>query len=154
MKVSENVRKRRQWILRLSKFHAFPYVFQCLFFSILIIKRIKFININLIWFFCFRDLIIPTGLRCHKLSHIIFKGITHCGTIDELLSKMIIAYYTNDETNIYLNAGVSICHGKRTFIYECMRVQKHFRKVNFFEILRKLIYVDPSAAILIVENVI
>ena len=58
---------------------------------------------------------------------------------------MIAAYYEDDSTN-KLSARISICDGRRKFIYEIMKLQKHFEKIKFFEMLRKLMWNDLYAA--------
>ena len=82
----------------------------------------------------------------HKLKFLIQQGIIEYGDIDNFLSNMRAAYYVGDTTNKYLNAGRILCQGRRRFIVKLMEEQQHYNKIMFYEMLRKLMWIDVSAA--------
>ena len=64
-------------------------------------------DINLIMFHFYFSLLLPVGPRSHKVKYIVQQGIVEYGTIDINLSTMMAAYYEDDSTNKFLNAGIS-----------------------------------------------
>ena len=67
---------------------------------------------------------------------------------------MIIAYNVDDTNNKFLNAGKTLCQGRRRFIVELMENKDHYNEIRFFEMIRKVIWVDPSVADIILKNVL
>ena len=67
---------------------------------------------------------------------------------------MIFMYFVGDYTNKYLNAGRTLCSGRRRFIVELMEEQEHIKKIMFYEMLRKLIWRDVGAADIIITSVL
>ena len=77
------------------------------------------------FYFCFRELVLPPGPMCHKIAHIICEGIVQNEKIDVSLDTMICAYQINDRDNKYLNAGARLCQGRSLFITKVIQVQEH-----------------------------
>ena len=102
----------------------------------------------------FFSLLLPVGPRSIKIKYLIQEWIVEYGDIDVFLSAMTAAYYVDDLNNKILNAGRRLCHSRKKYIVEIMEEQKNIKKINFFEMLRRLIWVDVSAADLIVEDVL
>ena len=99
-------------------------------------------------------LLLPVGPRSVKIQYIIQHGIIEYGNINDYLSQMIRCYYQDDNNNKCLNAGTRLCGGRRRFIVELIEDQNHSRQINFFEMLRRLMWSDVAAADFILQIVL
>ena len=94
------------------------------------------------------------GPRSVKIKFLIQQGIVEYGDLDKYISQMIAAYFVGDDGNKFLNAGRTLCQGRRRFIVELMEEKEHCKKIQFYELLRRLIWVDSGAADIILKNVL
>ena len=67
---------------------------------------------------------------------------------------MIATFIVGDNTNKFLNAGQRLCHGRKKFIVEIMEEKSHCEKIQFYELLRRLIWTDVGAVDIILQNVL
>ena len=107
-----------------------------------------------VFFFFFFFSLLPVGPRSLKIQYLIQQRIIEYGDLGNFLSTMIAAYHLDDDVNKYLNAGRTLCEGRRRFIVELINKQEHIKKIMFLEMIRKVMLADVYAAKRILEEAI